>query len=382
MTHLEKLGLNLTLPALFQHPTIRELAQSTGVEATSVLHPLKVGVNTPANTANTAAPAPVFCIHHGGGHTRQYQALAKQLPDNVAVYGIQARSLLDSSYEETALAQMAQDYVSLIQEVQPQGPYRLIGWSIGGVLAVEIAHLLEQQNQTVSFIGLIDSTLPASLSLKPSSSSPDLPSSALSDMSVSASSAVSHTASPMTESQNSAPPRHVVDELLGLIDAQKQALYHALPEQVRMDIEHQVSQLPTSEAVSLAVNWAVENGILPDSIDKHYLSLSGQTLLRYRALWQAHQPRHIHARVHVCWAQDSLIPVSEAEAQVGATAEFNAANKAAEAELLSTERGVFAAPCRWANVTGGIAKSAVYPGGHFDVIENPTLLEDITRWLT
>ena len=381
MTHLEKLGLNLTLPALFQHPTIRELAQSTGVEATSVLHPLKVGVNPPANTAHTEAPAPVFCIHHGGGHTRQYQALAKQLPDNVAVYGIQARSLLDSSYEETALAQMAQDYVSLIQEVQPQGPYRLIGWSIGGVLAVEIAHLLEQQNQTVSFIGLIDSTLPASLSLKPSSSSPDLPSSALSDMSVSASSGMSVSASPMTESQNSAPPRHVVDELLGLIDAKKQALYHALPEQVRMDIEHQVSQLPTSEAVSFAVNWAVENGILPDSIDKHYLSLSGQTLLRYRALWQAHQPRHIHARVHVCWAQDSLIPVTEAEAQVGATAEFNVANKAAEAELLSTESGVFAAPCRWANVTGGIAKSTVYPGGHFDVIENPTLLEDITRWL-
>jgi thioesterase domain-containing protein len=49
----------------------------------------------------------------------------------------------------------------MIREVQPAGPYRVAGWSFGGVLAYEIASQLVGQNETVEFVGLIDTAAPA-----------------------------------------------------------------------------------------------------------------------------------------------------------------------------------------------------------------------------
>jgi arthrofactin-type cyclic lipopeptide synthetase C len=55
---------------------------------------------------------------------------------------------------------LAERMVNLIQEVQPEGPYRLAGWSFGGVLAYEIAQHLLDQGQTLEFLGLIDAFCP------------------------------------------------------------------------------------------------------------------------------------------------------------------------------------------------------------------------------
>jgi thioesterase domain-containing protein len=68
--------------------------------------------------------------------------------------------LSDPGHHDTSLAQMAADYVQIIRQTQPEGPYHLLGWSLGGTLAVMVATLLEAEGQEVAFLGLIDSFIP------------------------------------------------------------------------------------------------------------------------------------------------------------------------------------------------------------------------------
>lgn len=61
---------------------------------------------------------------------------------------------------QASIEEMAAEYVKAVREVQPAGPYFLCGWSMGGVIAFEMSHLLQAQGETVSFLGLIDSVSP------------------------------------------------------------------------------------------------------------------------------------------------------------------------------------------------------------------------------
>jgi thioesterase domain-containing protein len=61
----------------------------------------------------------------------------------------------------TRIEDMAAEYLEAIREVQPNGPYLLSGWSMGGVIAFQMAHQLQAQNEQVSLLGLIDSAAPS-----------------------------------------------------------------------------------------------------------------------------------------------------------------------------------------------------------------------------
>jgi thioesterase domain-containing protein len=56
---------------------------------------------------------------------------------------------------------MATDYIDAIRAVQPEGPYLLGGWSMGGVVAFDMAQQLHAQGQTVAFLALLDARIPA-----------------------------------------------------------------------------------------------------------------------------------------------------------------------------------------------------------------------------
>ncbi|MDN4544791.1 amino acid adenylation domain-containing protein [Pseudomonas sp. C32] len=102
----------------------------------------------------------LFCLHAGFGTVFDYEPLARRLEGERTVYGVQCRMLLDRQWQDTSLAQMAGDYVDAIRGKQPQGPYHLLGWSLGGALALMVADLLEQQGQRAAFVGLVDSFVP------------------------------------------------------------------------------------------------------------------------------------------------------------------------------------------------------------------------------
>ena len=61
----------------------------------------------------------------------------------------------------TTIEEMAEHYIEAVREVQPEGPYRLGGWSMGGLVALEMARRLSEQNQRVESLVLIDSVAPA-----------------------------------------------------------------------------------------------------------------------------------------------------------------------------------------------------------------------------
>ena len=98
----------------------------------------------------------LFCIHPVGGQVVSYQDLAKYL--GRPVYGLQSKALDDHNLEHSSIEDMAIEYAQVIRQ-QTKGPYYLIGWSMGGVIALTIAHKLLNQGEKVAFLGLVDAHL-------------------------------------------------------------------------------------------------------------------------------------------------------------------------------------------------------------------------------
>ena len=100
------------------------------------------------------APPPLFLAHPAGGTTRVYQGLARLLGAHHTVLGLE-RFDDGSSVEERA-----RRYARTIRRTHPAGPYRLGGWSFGGVLAHEVARHLVEQGGEVELVVMFDAGLP------------------------------------------------------------------------------------------------------------------------------------------------------------------------------------------------------------------------------
>jgi thioesterase domain-containing protein len=146
--HLALPGFKLSLKALMASPRISELV------AGAISRGPLLALN------QSRSKRQLFCLHGGHGTVFDYAPLAKALEPQWAVHGVQCRMLLDSQWLDTSLASMAIDYSDYIMAVQPQGPYHLLGWSLGGALSLLVAAELEQRGAEVAFVGLVDSYLP------------------------------------------------------------------------------------------------------------------------------------------------------------------------------------------------------------------------------
>ncbi|HEU5226352.1 MAG TPA: amino acid adenylation domain-containing protein [Ktedonobacteraceae bacterium] len=102
---------------------------------------------------------PLFCIHPIGGEVFCYADLARQLGPEQPVYGLQVPG---KSHQQacSTLEDMARSYIAEIRTIQPAGPYLLAGWSLGGVIAFEMAQQLLQQGHEVELLALLDSNAP------------------------------------------------------------------------------------------------------------------------------------------------------------------------------------------------------------------------------
>ncbi|GGM76671.1 hypothetical protein GCM10011609_10760 [Lentzea pudingi] len=143
-----ELGVRPELRLLFDAPTPAALAGQLGTSAAG--DPL--GVLIPLRTNGDLAP--VFCVHPGAGIGWEYFGLLPHLDPRRPVYALQARGLTDPSSMPQTLAEMAADYLDLVRGVQPEGPYHLLGWSFGAVVAHEMATLLDPSD--VGLLALLD----------------------------------------------------------------------------------------------------------------------------------------------------------------------------------------------------------------------------------
>ncbi|WSQ13143.1 acyltransferase domain-containing protein [Streptomyces sp. NBC_01231] len=102
------------------------------------------------------AETPLFCIHPGAGVAWRYTGLLPHLGPDQPVFGIQAHGLDGSRPPAPDAASMVASYVDLVREVQPSGPYRLLGWSYGGFVAHAMACALQEQGERVELLAMLD----------------------------------------------------------------------------------------------------------------------------------------------------------------------------------------------------------------------------------
>ncbi len=110
---------------------------------------------------NHSPDAPVlWCPHPVTGRVTGYQAIASALDGQWQVNGLQSRSFLEEGWFDPSLEEMAERYYRTLRQAQPQGPYYLLGWSLGGALAMELGKRLEAAGESVAFLGLLDTYVP------------------------------------------------------------------------------------------------------------------------------------------------------------------------------------------------------------------------------
>ncbi|MFM2303856.1 MAG: hypothetical protein RLZZ135_1266 [Cyanobacteriota bacterium] len=151
ITEVEKIwGKHLFLSSILQSPTIAELAevlrQKESTSSWSSLVPIELGGHKP----------PLFCIHPVGGNILEYYSLAGYLNQDRPIYGLQAQGIDGKQKLIDRVEEMASHFIKEIQTVQPHGPYLLIGYSFGGLLAFEMAQQLYRQGEKVDLLGLLD----------------------------------------------------------------------------------------------------------------------------------------------------------------------------------------------------------------------------------
>jgi len=141
---------NLTPLLIYQAPTIASLAallQSSSVPALPKCVQLKAGSLGP----------PVFLTHGMGGNILEFFDLVHHLPARHTFYGLQARGTDGLEEPCSSIDEMAHFHLEGIKALQPQSPYILIGYSLGGLVALEMARHLAEAGKTIALLVMIDS---------------------------------------------------------------------------------------------------------------------------------------------------------------------------------------------------------------------------------
>ena len=106
---------------------------------------------------------PFFCVHPAGGTVHAFIPLSRRLGPDQPLYGLQAAGLEGEQEPYTRIEDMAARYVEAIRAMQPEGPYMLGGWSLGGAVAFEMAQQLHREGQEVALLAILDTAAPSPL---------------------------------------------------------------------------------------------------------------------------------------------------------------------------------------------------------------------------
>lgn len=145
-------GAELPLGAMFEDATLESLAEQLARARTgegdrrdplAELLPMRARGDDP----------PLFCVHPVSGLAWGYAALLRYVGQNHPIYGLQSFAAGPSA----TLGELAARYVAQVRSVRPRGPYNLLGFSFGGLVAHEMARILESEGERVGLLVLLDS---------------------------------------------------------------------------------------------------------------------------------------------------------------------------------------------------------------------------------
>ena len=156
----KRLGQKLPLSILFQQGTISQIAQ--------MIHesPNDQPIARIVQLSDCKEGPPLVVMPGLNGELLYSKELVDRIEHRYNVVGLQPN--LDPRFLETYadFGRMASEYVRILRAYQPQGPYRVLGYSYGGILSFEIARQLEEQGQAVDFCGVIDTGIEPDLSYR------------------------------------------------------------------------------------------------------------------------------------------------------------------------------------------------------------------------
>ncbi|HZW34326.1 MAG TPA: amino acid adenylation domain-containing protein, partial [Isosphaeraceae bacterium] len=148
-------GRALPLSSVFLGAAIADLAEM-------LRRPVEPRAATPLVALQPAgASRPFFCVHPAGGIAYCFLELAQSLGADRPFYAFQAPGLEGDAEPFDSLERMAAHYIDAMRTVQPAGPYHLGGWSLGGLVAYEMARQLTAQGQPVATLAVLDAHAPS-----------------------------------------------------------------------------------------------------------------------------------------------------------------------------------------------------------------------------
>ncbi|KOG14015.1 non-ribosomal peptide synthetase [Streptomyces viridochromogenes] len=154
-----ELAVELPVPAVFETPTVAALARRTtgGPDretgtggGTAALGPL-----LPLRTRGDREP--LFCLPPASGLAWGFAGLTRHLDTDRPLYGLQSRGLVPGEKRSESLAETVAAHTARIREIQPAGPYHLLGYSMGGLVAHAVATTLQAAGERVALLALLDS---------------------------------------------------------------------------------------------------------------------------------------------------------------------------------------------------------------------------------
>jgi thioesterase domain-containing protein/acyl carrier protein len=143
-------GAELSVEDLFRHRTVAEVAVLLERQRSEA-------APSPLTCFGEGRPQILFCVPGINGHALGFKNLAHALTDH-ALYclepiDIRARQLVALDSMEA----MCAGYLQAIRQAQPHGPYKLAGHSSGGLVALQLASMLEREGEQVAGVVLLDS---------------------------------------------------------------------------------------------------------------------------------------------------------------------------------------------------------------------------------
>jgi amino acid adenylation domain-containing protein len=152
-------AIEMPLSALFEAPTVAKMAKYLAARGRHEEHASSSQILVSIQPQGSRTP--FFCVHPVGGQVISYAELSQELGQDQPFYGLQSPPPDFFPESSPSIEQMATLYNREIRSVEPDGPYLLGGWSMGGLVAWEMAQQLIKEGETIGLLALIDTKPPS-----------------------------------------------------------------------------------------------------------------------------------------------------------------------------------------------------------------------------
>jgi thioesterase domain-containing protein len=152
----EDSGSEISVQSIIEYPVLKEMVARLGnlSDEPDAWHSFTRVL--PLRTTGTKAP--LFCIHAMSGLGWPFAGMLSGIDKDRPVYGLQAKGFAGEPLPRN-MDEVTNDYIELIRQVQPAGPYHITGWCFGGYIAHSIATQLQVEGEEVAFLGLLNTRL-------------------------------------------------------------------------------------------------------------------------------------------------------------------------------------------------------------------------------